>query len=206
MKRELLIGYAMSFASFLLDSDVGGSIRKIILFGSVARGDFNKESDIDLFIDTDEGVEKKIERILILFRSSKVHETWRIKGIKNDISIKVGRLDKWSLRREVISSGVMIYGKYSELPEKTKYYALVRMDLKNIKTSKQMRIWRGLYGYSQKIGNKVYEKKGLLEESGGKKLGKAVIIIPMENRKEIFDFLNKNKVEYSINELWSDTF
>ncbi len=48
-----MIGYAQSFVSFLLDSYVGGKVRKIILFGSVARGDFSTESDIDLFVEVD---------------------------------------------------------------------------------------------------------------------------------------------------------
>jgi len=206
MERTSIIGYAMSFASFLLDSKIGGRINKIILFGSVARGDYSKESDIDLFIDTDEKIEKEIDKLLVLFDSSRISESWKLKGIKNEISVKTGKLKKWSLRRNVISSGLMLYGKYNEIPEKVNYYAMIKMDVKKFRTSKQMRIWRKLYGYRQKIGSKVYTGKGLVEKTGGKKIGKAVILIPMENRKEIIGFLNKNKVSYTVNELWSDTF
>ncbi len=207
--QKSLVSYAMSFASFLLDSKTGDKINKIILFGSVARGDFSKESDIDIFIDTEEDMEEVEEeslRALKLFSGSRAGETWRLKGMKNEISIKVGSLKEWSLRRDVISSGILLYGKYDELLPGLTYYLMVRMDLSNIKTARQMKVWRKLYGYRQKIGRKTYTGKGLLDKAGGIKLGKAVILIPMERRKEILEFLNKNRVKYTLNELWSDTF
>lgn len=207
--QKSLISYAMSFASFLLDSGIGGRISKIILFGSVARGDFSKESDIDIFIDTGgdaKEIEIEAEKTLALFSGSRTAETWRLKGIKNEISLKVGNLKEWSLRREVISSGILLYGKYNEMPPGTMYYLMVRMDLSAIRTARQVSIWRRLYGYRQKIGKKVYAGSGLLGRAGGIKLGKAVILVPMERRKEILDFLRRNRVRYKLNELWSDTF
>ena len=206
MARESLIAYAMSFASFLLDSRIAEKINKIILFGSVARGNHGKESDIDLFIDTSENIEKEADKLLGLFRASKTNGMWQLKGVKNEISLKVGSLKKWPMRRDVISAGIMLYGKYNETPEGASYYLMIKMDLRNIKTAKQMSIWRRLYGYKQKIGSKVYTGKGLVERLGGTKIGKAVVIVPMDNRKEMLDFLNKNKVRYTLNEIWSDTF
>ncbi len=202
--RNSLIAYASNFSSFLIDSKVGDDIKRIILFGSVARGSFDRESDVDLFIDTTKDIEKEAYKILALFKNSRIHEAWKLKGIENEISIKVGDLNKWSLRREVISSGVVLYGKYKETPEKTEYYMLIKMDMKNIKSAKQMSIWRKLYGYKQKIGEKTYIGKGLVENLGGKKLGKAIIIVPMQNRKKLLDFLNENKVRHTVCELWSD--
>jgi predicted nucleotidyltransferase len=206
MKRSSLIGFALSFASFLLDSNIGDKINKIILFGSVARGDFSEESDIDLFIDTRHMLEDDVERVLTAFRYSKINETWKLKGIKQEISLKIGDLNKWPLKRNVISSGILLYGKYNEVPENIKYYLMISMSLKNLKFSNQMKLWRKLYGYRQKIGNKIYVGKGLVEKLEGRKIGKAIILVPMQNRKEILDFLNKSKIKYRVNELWSDSF
>ena len=130
---------------------------------------------------------------------------WRLKGVPNDLSLKVGKLEHWSLRREVISSGILLYGKYNELPPNTHYYLLVRLDLTTVRTALQMRIWRKLYGYTQKVGKKTYLTRGLIELTGGKKLGKATFIIPMEQRKNVLDFLKQHRVKYLVNELWSDT-
>lgn len=204
-ERTTLIGLSLSFASFLMDSRVGEKINRIILFGSVARGDFDSSSDIDIFIDTDTDIEKEVNNQLLLFMSSQACKTWALKGVKNEISVKVGDLKKWSLRRDVISSGIILYGKYNEMPDNARYYLMVRMDMKKFSSAKQMSIWRHLYGYEQKIGNKVYVKKGLIETLGGKKLGKALVIVPMEKRRELTSYLNKNKVNYTQNELWSDS-
>ena len=58
-----LIAYAMDFSSFLIQKTSGEKIKNIILFGSVARGEAGKESDVDLFIDvtkTNPALEKSI--------------------------------------------------------------------------------------------------------------------------------------------------
>lgn len=206
MNRESLIGYSMNFASFLIDNMVGKHIKKIILFGSVARGDFTKESDIDIFIDTDKENEKEIGKQLKLFTQSKANEIWKLKGVENEISIKVGDLNKWSLKRSIVSSGILLYGKYKEVPENVKYYVIISMSLEKLNYASQMSLWRRLYGYKQKIGRKTYETKGLLNKLEGKKIGKAVILVPSQAKIEIIDFLNKNKVKYTINDLWSDNF
>mgnify|MGYP001619677961 CR=1 FL=1 len=206
--QTFLIAYALQFASFLIGSSLGKKIGSIILFGSVARGNFTKESDIDLFIDTgseqERAVEKEAESLLKLFLSSAMQKVWEQKGIKHDISLKVGNLKKWPLRREIISSGMMLYGKYGQLPENTTYYLLITTDVKNKTSSQQVKLWRKLYGYRQKVGNKIYPSKGLVETSGGKKLGKGTFIIPMEKRKEVIDFLKSNKINHQVFEIWSD--
>ncbi len=205
MLRETIIGYASSFVSFLLDSKLGSKINKIILFGSVARGDFSKESDVDLFIDVKDESENEVEKMLMLFEGSQVGKIWELKGVKNKISLKIGDLKRWGLRRQVISSGILLYGKYNEIPAEVQYYLMVQIDVRNKNTAAQMKVWRELYGYTQKVGRKSYIKKGLVEKAGGKKLGKAVFVVRMENRQGIIVFLNKNKIKYSLNELWSDT-
>ncbi len=207
VNQYILISYALSFASFLLNNPFCKKINKIILFGSVARGDYTSESDIDIFVDAPDSVKKEIEKSLSLFYSSRVWDMWRLNGIDNEISLKIGNLAKWRLRREVISSGIMLYGKYTELPEHANPYLLIRIiDLGTKKISKQMHLWRRLYGYTQKIGNKTYNQRGIISEEGGIKIGKAILLIPMIRRRPILDFLKKNKIKYKLYELWSDSF
>ena len=86
-----LISYAIDFVSFLLqnikDKD---KINSIILFGSVARDENDKESDIDLFIDTKEKIEDEINKIKNNFHDSiKYKKYWALLGIKNDLNIIV---------------------------------------------------------------------------------------------------------------------
>lgn len=196
----------MDFCSFLLRSSIGDKIDRIILFGSVVRGDSDEESDVDIFVDSKHRIEKEVNKIIRSFEISDVNEKWRLKGVKNPLSIKVGDLEKWRLRRSIISDGIVLYGKYKEIPKDAKYHLLFSLDFRGLNRNKKIVIWRKFYGYKQKIGPKIYVSKGLLSEVDGKKIDKGVIVVPTENRDKIIDFLRKYKIRHRINEIWSDTF
>ena len=203
MKKENLIAYAMNFASFLLDEKISKDIDNIILFGSVARGDFEDESDIDIFIDSKSDIEGEVNKTLSFFNQSEMQKKWELKGVKNDISVKVGELSKWRLRRDVIADGILLYGKFKQLAEGVDYYLLLTLSFKQFKQGQKVKLWRRLYGYKQKIGKKVYHSKGLIENLGAKRLDNCLAIL-VKNKKEILDFLNKEKINYSLREIWSD--
>ncbi len=201
--KNKMIGYALDFTSFLLESGI--EPKRVILFGSVVTGEFDRESDIDIFIDTDKSEEKKIRNILKIFEKT-FGEKWELKGISNPLSLKVGDLDKWqSLKRSVQSYGILLYGKYGEFPENMKTYLLFRLDFGKISRARKVSMWRRLYGYAQKIGRKRYEKKGIIESVGGKKLEKSIVIIPLDKSQKFKEFLNRNRIGFIVNEIWSDS-
>ena len=202
MKKENLIAYALDFTSFLIDN-LGREINQVILFGSVARGDFNKDSDIDLSIDTDIK-ENKVRGLFSLFIKSERQRKWELKGIKHEISLKIGVLNEWALKRSIILDGIVLYGKFSETPEKMEPYILLSLSFKGIKKSMKVKIWRKLYGYKQKVGRKIYETQGIVKELSGKRF-EGNIIIPSRKRENIIDFLKKEKIKYSSSEIWSDS-
>ncbi|MDP2766308.1 MAG: nucleotidyltransferase domain-containing protein [Candidatus Methanoperedens sp.] len=208
MNKHELIAYAMDFCSFLLRSEIVGDIDRIILFGSVARGDFDNESDIDIFIDTErrKKVDETAKKVLKSFEMSEVNEKWRLKGLKNALSLKIGEIEKWELYRSVISSGILLYGRFEEMPKGAKYYSLFVLNFSKMDRNKKIKIWRELYGYKQKIGEKLFVSKGLLEEVLGKKIKRSVIVVPAENKKKILDFIKRKKIKYSIFEIWTDSF
>src|SRR3989344_109156 len=76
MERNKLIAFALNFASFLLEKM---NVNAIILFGSVAKNQFDDESDIDLFIETENKNKDKINSILELYEKSKAKKVkiWR---------------------------------------------------------------------------------------------------------------------------------
>src|SRR3989344_7366564 len=89
--KNELISYAMDSASYLIGKF--DKIDRIILHGSIARGDFDEESDIDLFIDSNEKNVKKINKILEDYYKTNKFKEWKLKGIENPISIITGKLD-----------------------------------------------------------------------------------------------------------------
>jgi len=92
MEKNNLISYAMDFASHLLSKEE--NINRIILHGSVARDDFDEESDVDLFIDADEKLGKKINKILDNYYKTKKFKEWELKNIINPISVITGKNGK----------------------------------------------------------------------------------------------------------------
>ncbi len=203
LNKEILIGYAGSFISFVI-GDVGEKINQIILFGSVARGDFNENSDIDLFFDIKNKDEiKEIENILknklLKFYKSLIFKNWNQKGIKRSISIHTGILDEWTLKRSIISNGIILYGKYKEIPGNLKQYTLIANDsIKNI--AKRNKIERELFGRKEKK----YVKDGILNGLGGKMISNRVLIMPAENSDKIISLFNKEKIHFKLYEIWMD--
>ena len=202
--RSNIISYAMAFASFLIQNIKSpSSVNNIILFGSVARNDFDKESDIDIFIDAKEDIEREVNEILDSFYNSIIYTRyWKLLGIENEISLKVGDLEKWELKRSLISHGITLYGKYSSEIE-GRLYSLFVLETKG-KRYEKLKIWRKIYGYRQKVKNKVYSQKGLLEEFGAKRLGPAVFMVPIEHENKIRQFLKENSVLHKVIELQTD--
>jgi len=196
MERTKLISLASNFASFLLDRI---QVKSIILFGSVATNNFDKESDIDLFIETDEKNKNKINNLLLLYKKTKEYEKFKLEGIENELSIKVGNLEDWKdIKRSIISNGIVLYGKYKGKPEELKHKLLFILNVQDLKRSEKIKIWRKIYGYKQKVGKKNYICKGLAE----KKFGRGVFLVSIENSQEIIDYLRKNKVKYGFFDIW----
>ena len=195
-----LIAYASAFVSFVLPKLE--NIKEIVLFGSVAREDASKNSDIDLFFDVEKD-EKKIRNIiekeLNKFYKSRISEVWRLKGIANEIRPNIGNLNEWKLKRSIISEGIVLYGKYKEVPEKMKGFVLFNLTpINNI--AKRNNLIRQLFGRKEKN----YQTKGIIDEINGKKLSPTSFIIPLEHKNKIIDIFSKEKIDYKLFEAWSD--
>jgi len=208
--QNIIFAYAYDFLSILFEKEnLYRKIEKIILFGSIARGDFDKESDIDVFIELKDLKEKKeVEEIVnktINIFEIKAEKTWYVRKIKLPIKPLVGKLEeqKWAdLRYEIISMGVLLFGKYEQTPENLRQHILISYSLNRIKQSRKMQFLRKICGYETKRGKKVYEEKGVLAELNGEKIAANQIIIKAENAKDILDIIKKFKIPYTIKEIW----
>jgi len=207
-----LIAYAMDFSSFLIEKlgKESDKINQVILFGSVSRGEESHKSDIDLFIDVksgknivknEENFEKQINALRDKFyESMKVKKYWNLIGIRNEINLSIGKLEEWDeLQRSMISSGIALFGKFKResASSKSKDYTLFVISSGKSR-NKNISIWRELYGYSQKVKDKIYVKEGLIKGYGGKKLSNGVFIVPAENSLKIVSFLKENKFDYQM--------
>jgi len=200
LEKNELIAYAMDFASYLI-SKIDG-INMIVLHGSVARGDFDESSDVDLFIDVDKKTEKKIKNVENNYYKTNKFKEWKLKGIENDFSIIVGRLNskEWkNLKRAIMNTGLFLYGKYKGDIEKIKHYTLFSFE--NIKPDKKrVSIFRKLFGF--KVGKKRY--LGLIDKINAIKIGKGSILVPIENVNELKRYFQEKRVSVKLYDVWLD--
>ena len=192
----------MDCASYLISKADG--IDKIILHGSIARDDFDEESDIDLFIDTkNKKLGKAVEGILNKYYKTRRFEEWKLKGVNKPISIMVGDLDsgEWKdLKRAMINTGIILYGKYKSNVERIYQYVLFSFE-KIKPDKKRIAIFRRLFGFNR--GKKKYP--GLIDKINGVKIGKGSILIPAEHSQEIKKYFQERKVNVRVYDFWSDT-
>lgn len=192
--------YASYFVSYLLNNLKSDSnINKVILFGSVAKDESTKESDIDIFIDVNKKkktFEAEIKKILKNFYESREALIFKSRGINNKINLIIGRLNEWKdLKISIESTGIILYGKYQGRGIGEKKHAIIFWD--KIKKNRGAFLNK-VYGF--KVKSKKYP--GLIEQFNGKKIGKSAIIIPVEHASELERLIKKYKVQAKILDIY----
>ena len=200
-KQTLMaIAYAQNALSFVfLDSGINDYITAVYLYGSAVRNELSEESDIDIFIDCKDGKEKILEGMtkaaISRFFKSNDFEKWKLYKFTYPISIQAGDIATWQLKTSIMAEGILLYSKKTEiLPAERK--VIITYKLPRDK-KKYLHFVRCLFGRKEKW----YKDQGLLGEIIGKKISSNTIIIPKENQQKIIDFMNKNKITYSIKEI-----
>lgn len=196
-----LISYAAEFVSFLLRDDQLNKeeIKGVILFGSAARGDFGPESDIDLFInlyrkDSEEKIRETIQKRLDKFYRSESYERWELRGIENEINLKIGVLDEWELKQSIVAEGISLYGEYQEVPEGTEMSLFTFEPIKPVK--RRNKVIRKIFGRSDT------RSKGMVEKLSGRKLTPRSFMVPRKNTSEVKKFLDRNDVNYEMFQIY----
>ncbi|MBS3081740.1 nucleotidyltransferase domain-containing protein [Candidatus Pacearchaeota archaeon] len=201
-QRTELLSYTIDFVSYLISKIEDGKINKIILHGSVARGDFDEESDIDLFIDTNSRMSANVEKIKQDYVKTHKFKEWQLKGIEKEFSIIAGKLDgdEWkSLKRAIMNTGIILYGKYKAEAENVKQCVLFSFE--NIRPDKKrIAVFRKLYGFN--VGKKRYD--GLVDRIGAVKIGKGGLLVPIERTNELKQYFQEKKVVVKLYDVWID--
>ena len=205
-----LYAYIYDFLSVVFEEDsVRQKIDAIILYGSVAKGTSDAQSDIDLFFATkhrsnNQEVERMIKHALNSFEVQS-EKTWALRGQVQPISYIIGSLqdETWkSLRDELISSGIVLYGSYHEAPSGIAHYALFSYSLASLERRHKMKFIRALFGYHLKKGRTLYTQQGLLERKGGIKLGSNAILVRQQDITDFKAHFSQHKIRYKIMETW----
>jgi predicted nucleotidyltransferase len=201
LKNKILLAYAADFVSFLIERIDIDNIKRIILFGSVARDEASGESDVDLFIDiigNRKSIIQDIKKIKEIFLASiRYQNYWLLKNIKNEIKPLIGKLDEWEeLKNSIISNGVVLYGKFEEMPKGAVHKTLLSWE--NVKPeSKRVLLSKRLFGYKQ--GKKEFE--GLIQKYSAERIGKGLMAVPSANEKIFLKLFRDMKVTARIRKI-----
>ncbi len=201
MNRELLIAYTFGYLGCLFSQSriKNMPIKSIFLFGSVARGDFDKDSDIDIFFDVEDKYAETIESIIKAseknFYSSESNKKFLFLGIKNEIKPMVGDLQKWELKESVEKDSIVLFSSSFSSGLK-KHFLITIKPIKDIK--ERNAVFRKLVGRKEKY----YKGGGLVKEIGGQQLDKRGFIVPAEKVNSVLNIFSKKKVDYFLEPVW----
>ena len=208
MNKYKIIGYAQAFVSYIMSDEElweKKRIKNIILFGSTTRGDFTKDSDVDIFMELEneketDYIRKRVSFLLGKFSESDIKKSWSLRGIKNEINPTIGTLKEVSdLQRSLITNGIFLFGKYSK-DIKQKHFMLFSFEPISNK-NKKYRIDRYLYGRNEK--NR--QNTGMVQKLNGIKINSRAFIISAENSEEIIKHLKSEKMDFRFYDIWSDS-
>ncbi len=179
-------------------------IETVIVFGSVARDQAGKESDLDVCFILRKENSKNILSNQILGFEKKYDKN--INVIFTNPSYK--HLDRHFVET-LIREGITIYGKTPDISiQKLELepYEIIKFDLSNLSQSEKMKIKRLLYGIKtkKKYKSKIYEReqKGLVEKFRGLRIGIASILIPEKRSWELEKILRENGVSLRKITIW----
>ena len=174
-----------------------------VVFGSVARGDSDSRSDLDLCIVMRRDVRKRLsDRILSLEK-------------KHDININVvfsdaafSGVDRY-LVETLLKEGVPICGQMPAVSVQRlelEPYEIIKFDLLGLEQREKMRLKRALYGMvtKRKYQDKTYQSKktGLVEELKALRIGRASVLVPEKESRLVEKMLKEYHVKYRKITIW----
>lgn len=180
------------------------SVVAIILFGSVARGEADSRSDLDILLVLEKkGAKKELNQILMKI------------GRKYNLTIQSILTDRQfsgldpNFIENVMKEGIVLYGTRLEVQAgklRLEPYSLIQYDTTNCPQGMRTRLTRILYGHmtEKEYKRKKYTSKsiGLVQKYNGWKAGMAVIIVPFRRAGIFTKLLKDTNVQYKRTDLW----
>ena len=185
-------------------------IENIILFGSLASGRFNENSDIDICIlfkpSTSKSMETTIFDHFLNLGKSLNRSIQCIFFFPEDINNWDTNFVENILAEGQLLSGNSNYFKILIKALEFKPYQIITLNLRALNSSAKMKLKRILYGYktSKKYSEKIYryQKRGLVKELQGIKLGRGSFVIPEKFLLFVETKLKEFDIKFSNFRVW----
>lgn len=192
------MSYKKTAFEFIEDIWENEKVLQVVLFGSVARGDSTRDSDIDLFVIVKDKEETdNLERI-----ASRISDKLELTVSEPDLS----DYDE-SFISDVFGEGIILFSRKKSLEVEgieLEPKALVTFSLKNLEQSEKTKVNRALYGRKTKSKYKgkeyVSEKKGIVPEEG--KLGSGTVLVDKNEFKDLRKSFERFGVKFKKYDIW----
>lgn len=186
------------------------TLESVVLFGSAARGEMHKKSDVDILLIfyADHDPEIGDEGRLVHKISGEVEKEYHMDNPFSFVFMnKMDELDSEFLW-EVAKDGVVLYTLPGSILGKEEYLqpsAFISYTFSNLAAKDKMFVKRKLYGYKVKSVHDgkeyVNEGKGIVQEYG-KKMGRATFLIDASHVDKVLELFQEKKVQYKISKIW----
>jgi len=167
----------------------------IVLFGSYSRGDYEEGSDIDLVVVFED------REALSTGRDQLYKTTAETDLFLQAIALTLDELKSSTLLESLLRDGRICYATEEVkklLTPLHRPYALLTYSTSNLDAKQRVVFTQQLEG---RRGGK-YRYEGLLQKIGGYKVGRGVIMVPLENLRKATQHLEERRVEYTIRYVW----
>lgn len=178
------------------------SLSVAVLFGSMARGDYDKRSDIDIMLVVDSKNKEDLNQII----SRVITELQPHREIRTVVT-DLHDYDE-DYYQNVFREGRVLYGKVILTPEHLalKPYLIVSYDLSGKPNTLQVKISKKVHGYTSKKvidgEEKIYRYDGIEKKYNGKVISKSAVILPFDSGNEFVEELKGLKVPFRIFKVW----
>lgn len=197
------ISYSFNLLSFVFQNqEAGKRIKSVHLFGSAVRGELEKKSDIDLFVECEKEDEGRVQSLLdsgsTKFTVSQDYQKWKLFHFTYPFSAQVGQLAEWELKLSIASEGILLYNKKGisnaiNAGERKVLFILNYSKKKN----EYIKVRRLIFGRDESY----YQGTGLLPKYKGQRISANVFIVPKEYQTMMMDALSKENVIFSMKEI-----
>jgi predicted nucleotidyltransferase len=186
-------------------------IEAVILFGSAAKDEMHKKSDIDIFLmfnSKDRNPEigedgQEVQKIAV-----KIEDKYRLQNPFSFVFFNRNEPIDSDFLWEVVKDGTILYCKPELIlgqKEFLKPAAFISYTYGDIPQKDKMFVKRQLYGYRVKTKHKnkeyISEREGIVNKYG-KKIGRATFIIDAGKTDEILELFDERRVKYNLTKIW----
>ena len=173
----------------------------IILFGSRARGDYDEHSDYDLLVIFDDEESMWRNRRKLFENVGKLGLFTQV--LTRSIREFVKKTEP-TFRQNILEQGVLLYLRYPfrapAFCENLRPMAIVSYSMTGLSQTRKMKIVYQLFGKKMKKGQNVC---GVVENSGGIRLGDGCFMIPIEKLETIRQIMNEYGIQFRIQRTYS---